>query len=119
MRRAGWVRRPSDIACRCHVPCQAGGAAAQPHVEALLAQQPSVEGCSSRSSGHSSPRAALQCFLNERKQSALTVHAALSSERVKTPYVICVVYTHIFTFRSAALGRASVSFARTHCHPED
>ena len=32
---------------------------AQPHVEALLAQQPSIEGCSSRSGGHTSHTCAL------------------------------------------------------------
>ena len=46
-----------------------------------------------------------------------SVHAALSGERVERLCLVCVVFTHIFTFRSAALGRASVSFARTRFTP--
>ena len=50
-------------------------------------------------------------FLNVREQSALSAHAALLGE--KQPCVICMLYTHNIIFRSAAPGRASVSFART------
>ena len=53
----------------------------------------------------------LLLFLNVREQSALSAHAALLGE--KQPCVICVLYTHNIIFRSAAPGRASVSFART------
>ena len=40
VRRAGRVRRPSDVACRCNVPCQAGGAAAAAAAAVAVAPAP-------------------------------------------------------------------------------